>query len=67
MLVELENVLIVQCPVLTAGTLVVVVEGLIGLVVQGWLIVVSLLVITGNDFGMISSGHVIRLFGRNLA
>ena len=30
-----------QCPVLTAGTPVAVVEGLIGLVIQGWLIVVS--------------------------
>ena len=34
--------LLATCPILTIGTPEVVVKGLIGLVVQGWLIVVSL-------------------------
>ena len=34
--------LLATCPMLTVGTPEAVVEGLIGLVVQGWLIVVSL-------------------------
>ena len=37
--------LLATCPMLTMGTPVTVVEGVIGLVVQGWLIVVGLLVI----------------------